>query len=263
MITRDRFLGIRKEVEDALTLTLNYIRNANEEAYVLLLARGEYHPEYNANRFNPNTIDNAIDGFKDLSRKKFLVEFLTKYYSFDGVTEIDNDTYRMNIEMMIYTHIWESNPFLKELFRFTDIYLGNTFSWTVKMPKKSKKNFIQQKIHNAIEKHCISIATIVSNGYCEQLRNAFAHFDFSIEENGSEYDIVLHNYDSRNPDLKKGISFDEWSEYFAYSFLLSYLLIIADLGKDKFEITLPKADGSVERVNIYYNPEADSFSFVR
>ena len=80
----------------------------------------------------PYTIDYRIDDYNDTNRLTFLCDFLNKYYSFNMNENIEFDFYRINIETMIYTHIWESKPFLKNLYRLTSLLKGEEYKWKVK-----------------------------------------------------------------------------------------------------------------------------------
>lgn len=114
MITKQRFSEIDTEVKSRINEAFDHMKLHNEMNYVLLLADGEYFERYSTikPRLNPFVIDSRLDRYKDESRLLFLTEFLTKYYSFaNGLLAVDNNLYRLHIELMVYCHIWESKPF--------------------------------------------------------------------------------------------------------------------------------------------------------
>jgi hypothetical protein len=115
MILRTDFAAIDTEVKNAVETTLNNLRAANQNNYLLLLADAEYKPEYASptSRLNPHIIENKMDWYRDESRIRFLAEFLETFYVFPNTqVQTDDNPQRMHMKLMIYTHIWESKSFL-------------------------------------------------------------------------------------------------------------------------------------------------------
>lgn len=114
MITREVFSAIDSEIKDTIQDTLNRLRKSNQSNYVLFLADGEYRKEYDnqKNKLNPNVIDDRIDRYNDETRLTFLSNSLSAFYAFpNSQLSTDDNEQRLHIELMIYTHIWESKPF--------------------------------------------------------------------------------------------------------------------------------------------------------
>ena len=274
MITLKRFENIKEEVVKGISDLFDYVFvNAKEDDYILFLADGEYMDGLSKStaRLNPYVIDDRRDRYRDETRMKFFVEFLKYSYSFpNGVDETRDDFYNISIELMIYCHIWESKVFLKQLRRMACLAKGETYSWKLEVPEMSKHDFIRNEIKAELEKCKLSLGAIIRKGFHSSLRNAFAHSEYVINMEGSL--IYLDTYKGAAWDIRL-ISFNDWSERFVYSALLSYFFlvekykrrksIVSDLGDDTFTIVHPINDTKFRTTKIYYNEESDSFSFVR
>lgn len=264
MITLDKFEGIKTEVETSVEKAYTDIRKKSLEYYALLLAKADYDPIIGAHPscyVNPHLIETIEDSYEDQTRNEFMVNFLNKYYSFKDFDKIDDDSNRIYLELMIYSHIWESSNHLKLLYRITHLLKGERYTWTVKLPENGKEG-CGSYIHDNISKPLIeiknSLGTIIRKTFNSSIRNAFAHSKFNFEGNF----IKLYNYDekSKEPWSLDQLSFDDWSERFTYSFLLSYNLFryrllkknsfVEDTGTSKVQINLPKLDGSTKMTEI-------------
>ena len=77
---------------------------------------------------------------------KFLIKFLNDYYSFsEDQIMVADDHMRIITEMMIYTHIWESKPNLKKLYRLSGLVNQEKYVWDSSniVPDYSKRDFIK------------------------------------------------------------------------------------------------------------------------
>jgi hypothetical protein len=274
MITREDFIAIDEEIKQSLIDTLTNSRNSSRTDYVVFLADGEYKQEYQnmVPALSPFVIDNRVDRYKDETRLKFLTSFMQTYYSFPQHQDnVSDDELRIHMELMIYTHIWESIPFLKKLYRLARIQNNESYEWNVDVPEMGKHNFIRNEIRQRFENQNNNLAEIIRRGFHTSLRNAFAHSEYSFETDNAPRTIFLDNYSGNNWELSS-ISFDDWNRRFVYSSLLSYHLLIYvhsartsitnDLGIDIFTIRRPLVGGQEQEVNIRYNPQNDGFSFV-
>jgi hypothetical protein len=273
MITRINFSKIDIEIKCAIKKTLNNLKTDSPESYILFLADGEYKSEYESAKpkLNPFVIDNRIDSKIDETRLAFLSKFLSNFYSFPSSQKTtDDNEFRIHMELMIYSHIWESKPFLKKLYRFAHISNGVVYDWKVSVPGKRKHDFIRNDIRGVFEKKSNPLSEIIKKGFHTSLRNAFAHSDYSFETMNGNNEIILHNYGSASWELSH-ITFDEWSKRFVYSALLSFhfldlihkarLAIVEDFKTDTFIINHPNSKGIINRQKIKYRLEGNSFSF--
>jgi hypothetical protein len=269
MIEVNSFSMITDELISIINNSLNDLLKKDPEDYVLLLASGDYNEVIDKNKnlgISPYTISgHNADYYFDYTRQSFLCEFLNKYYRFLDNDVLEDDEYRMNIEFLIYTHIWEAKVFLKRLTRLANVLCGNDYVWEVIIPFNGKSNFIKEKIVKHFNYVNCKLGEIITNYHNTDLRNAIAHSDYQIEVNSKK--IIFAT--------KKGtsaISFDDWSRCFVYSICLSYHFsdivtkrrknIINDLDKNRFTIKMPFSDGSIQHVFIKYLEDFDDFAFV-
>lgn len=276
MITKERFEEIYDEVEKHVIDTLNALIKNNPQDYVLFLANGEYNKSVTVLNCSPYTIDNRTDAYRDRYRNKFLFDFLEKYYhpKKEPLENLSKDEviYKIHLELMIYTHIWESKPFLKKLHRLAVICNKKDYPWEVKVPKTKKYEFINNikiNFNNANS----GLSKIIEKTYNSSLRNAFAHSDYAIDEDNPK--IILLNHNPENNWGLKDISFNDWEEKFCYSALLCYHLLkgvyiakeqLIPKGEEERIFTIKYLDRK-RRINnnreIVYNREKRDFYFVR
>jgi len=273
MILRTEFAAIDTEVKNAVETTLDNLRAANQNNYLLLLADAEFKPEYAspASQLNPHIIENKMDWYRDESRIRFLADFLSTFYAFPNTqVQTDDNPQRMHMELMIYTHTWESKSFLKKLYRLAHLVNNEDYAWTVNIPDMGKHDFIRNDIRQIFQNNTNHLSEVIRNGFHTSLRNAFAHSEYFFDTMNQNRRIILDNYNGAAWELDQ-ISFDDWSKRFVYSALLSYYLfsishakrqsLIADLGTDIYPINLPGKNGGLSVVNIRYRPQHDAFNF--
>lgn len=263
MITKADFATIQAEVDGAIDELLNYIiKNCTFDDYLFLLADGEYRET--TIKVNPHVIDYIVDKRMDRSRMTFFTQFANQYYSFDGFDAVENDSYRSHLEMMIYTHLWESEHFLKQLFRLSELITSGKYAWKVDVPPMRKHKFISSDIRSRFEAKGLSIAEVIKKGYHSSLRNAFAHSQYYYNENNRE--IELANYAGAAWEMKE-ITFDNWSKRFCYSIWLNYNLhtmfhrlrtgIVEGTKRNKWAVTYPNEPKPIQ---IEYDVAKDMFS---
>lgn len=273
MITRTRFSEIDTEVKNSVNEAFDFIKaNSRDDRYILLLASGEYddisYPP--GSGFNPHSIDNRSDHYNDESRFKFFIQFLKSFYSFPKeVEKVEDDEFRITLELMVYSHIWESKNLLKQLYRLSQLVLDNNYPWKVVVPEMSKHEFIRFEIRDNFKTKTLTIAEIITKGFHTSLRNAFAHSEYSLNSHANN--IFLHTYKGNSKWDIPSITYDDWSERFVYSALLSYYLIkfkqdrrlsiINDYKKDEFIISHPIDEKTTKYRKIYYNSDQDIFRF--
>ena len=117
---REIITEVREAIQEAFTCALH----TNSGSFVLFLARGDYDHYYDGDRFanqdpkpSPYCLDFMPDTYRDETRNKFYVRYLNRRYKnddfkYEGEDGIDD----LCIEMMIYSHAWEAEVFLKDLY---------------------------------------------------------------------------------------------------------------------------------------------------
>lgn len=253
MITKENYLRIWGEVKECVDDALDSIKSKSESNYILLLANGEYNELYmRRSTCNPNTIECSLDNMLDYDRLEFLTDFLQTFYSFDGFGKVEDDVQRLHMELMIYTHIWESQPFLKKMYRIAHSLKGDRYAWSVSVPRQSRQEFIRKEITLVLRREESCLSEIIKKGFHSSLRNAFAHSQYYFSLNSDVKSIHLANFGGRSWELRD-IGLDDWSVRFVYSALLTYHLyhslksrkenIVEEFNRCKFIIDWPSRDG--------------------
>jgi len=272
MIVRKEFEEIRDSIKLKVEQLFDYIETKSTESdYLLFLAQGEYldqitNPSLN---WNPNAIDFKLDDYKDESRQSFFFAFMRQFYNFPKtLNQTDNDTNKMTVELMIYCHIWESKPYLKQLYRLAQLVDGKVYPWKVVVPETSRQDFISNEIRDTFKKNDIAIHEVITAGFHSSLRNAFAHSEYNFD-NHNEL-IHLDNYKGKSWDIKY-ITYDNWTLRFVNSALLSYHIseeryqrrrnIVTTFGKTEFQVVFPQSKTSSKILLINYDEKSNHFNF--
>ena len=217
MIKKDEFHQLRLEIESAIEELFEYAKKheKNKNDYILFLSRSIYDEEKEETNFSPWQVDNSLDEFKDRHRVEFLLYYLNQQYTFGNVINTSDSQYTLSLELMIYTHIWESFHNLKNLKKIADLCDSQDYNWNIQIGKKPRAIWIKENIIQVFEKHNLKIFSLIDEAYKNQLRNAFAHSLYHFSLNG--YFINLENYNGKNIDR---LTFDEWTRKFLISALI-------------------------------------------
>lgn len=222
-MTYDRFLEIQAEVVNAICNTLENVSQQSFSDFVLLLARGDYDYIIGQRKMDlsPYVIEDPTADYMDRTRLDFLTSYLNDYSYRLQRNEFSDEIakeYEVSIQMMIYSHVWESHLFLKQLERIANILSGEGYIWKSCIKTTSKKNFLKHHIIDKLERLDNELFSLLKKSYSSQIRNDFAHSTYTLE-NGIIYSHSNGLYSGPN------ITFCKWEEKFVYSIMLSYHLI--------------------------------------
>ncbi len=270
MISLNEFTKITNEVITSIEKSLYYLFTNYPEDYVLFLASGEYDETLTYNKklnLMPYMISgHNLDYFFEYTRLDFLSGFLNRYYTFEDENVLLDDSYRLNIEFLIYIHIWEAKPFLKKIYRLANLLNGKEYDWKVSIPNYNKSKFIRNNIIEPLNSFDNPLSQILIRTYNSDLRNAIAHSDYQLDD-----DLKTISFKSKSRFCN--ISYDEWSIKFTYSVCFSYYFIhivtgrrkriIEDWGRNYFTIKVPFSDGTIKHAAIEYEKDRDAFSFIK
>ncbi|MGV0999812.1 hypothetical protein ACTS9U_00110 [Empedobacter falsenii] len=267
MIRLTEFRYIDQTIQNAIRQAFEFAKTNEKDKndYYLFLCNAAYVENYEGTQVNPYVIDNRMDQLIDEHRLDFLTKYLRNQYSFSQFNTSDSKE-SLTMEMMMYTHIWESKNFLKQLIKLLNLCLNQEYDWNVEIPDAgngdSKQKLIRDNIRDKFKSKNLDIADIITNGYRSQFRNAFAHSDYSFGLNDAKID--LHNYKPNSYEVQS-ITMDEWTKYFCYSFLLNYHLpnfYYSERQKiDKpIEVFLRNKQGEKKKGIIIYDKERNGFS---
>lgn len=271
MITKEEFTAIEQEVFAAIKecfsfATANQVRLGE---IMVFFARGNYNFAV-SNGFNPHTIDQREDLYKEIDTQSFLLSFIKDRYPITNSAGRREDSERTIIELMTYTHIWESVPYLKMLRRLACMCNSMDYPWEVKIPRMGKHNLVRTEIRDLFKLKNLKIYDVIKKGFQSQLRDAFAHSDFSLQWHPGY--VWLYNYDPSKLHLVQEITLDDWTKRFCYTWQLNYQLneCFFDVrqnshiinSSNEFMIPLPIGDGRYKNVEIVYTPPpSDMFQF--
>lgn len=163
-----------------------------------------------------------------ITRKSFLVNYINSYRAaLENDTHLENYEYDLNIQLMLYSQLWESHQFLAILLRVANILNGNGYLWKLnwynnedKKKEKPKRKLIEEQILGALKDTVPEFARLLESSYDPDLRNAFAHSQYFIDEGRQVVEVL----DVDGLGQKKSINFQEWEVMFVQSVLLSYFL---------------------------------------
>lgn len=213
-------LNMAKQVNDALDAILN----KNYKKYVLLLTQGVRIPRLGEYAKTDYAIDYQIDRNEDETRERFYLEYLNKNYTKNGyIYAGTNGFVDLNLELMIYSHIWESYYLLKILVQIADILDNRDYDWEFEIDEDNRKDFINDRIIIPLKKYGLELGHTIERLYDSSLRNAFAHSLYSIDEKCKKI-YLLPKLKSFKNAKKIVYSFEEFQILFLESINLSYFI---------------------------------------
>ena len=250
MIRKNEFTKLRLEIKSAIDELFETAKKneKNKNDYILFLARSFYDTEIAKTKFSPWQIDRALDELVDRHRVDFLIEYLNNQYNFQSENSVDSK-FTLSIELMIYTHLWESKHNLGNFKKIANLCDSKPYEWNIQIPSDSKYKFVKNNIREVFGKHRLKIYDIFKDCYKSQLRNAFAHSLYHFSLNGNN--IVLENYKEPEQPLKQ-LTFDEWTLIFLKSAL------IQNLYHNKFSSEIETLEkGKEHEVQMEFNEEKE------
>lgn len=209
---------LRNDVAVAIDEAFKLMASKYYTDYILFIGRGDMVPGLKCQVGTDCVIDYCLDTYYDKTRTDFYLHYLNRNYrkygfKYEGEQGIDD----LNIELMIYCHLWDSSYFIKSLCRMASIVSGGGYLWKQDVPWLHRDDFMQNKIINPLKDCGLKIGKIVGDCYDASVRNAFAHSLYTID---SEQRKI-----SFRP--KKGfmtLSFDEFQKLFLQSVELMNLM---------------------------------------
>lgn len=233
-MTLSEFKFYEQEVVDFVNNLLDKVKEKNFSQYVLLLSRASYQVENENTYLSPYVIQSNLEIMQDMSRQQFLHTYLNQYIALlsDNVfmsNEIQE--FNINIQLMIYSHVWESHRFLMNLKRISSILSGKGYEWRISFERPQKKSsnkkipsnkgkMIKEKILEPLCSFDEKIGTFISGLYDSTIRNGYAHSLYQINMDEGNIRILK----SETYSVEKEVNFFDWETTFFYSVLLSYHL---------------------------------------
>ena len=205
---------IQDEILEAIDEAFNVMADKDYISYILFIGRADVIPGLKQHVGTDCVIDYHMDTIYDQTRARFYVRYLRRNYkkdgfSYKGESGIDD----MHIELMIYSHLWESSDFIKSLMRIASIVSGNGYIWQPTIDWQHKEDFMNKWIIIPLKDSGLKLGDLIERYYDSSVRNAFAHSLYSIDS--ERRTIIL-----RPRKGMKKITFDEFQSLFLHSVIL-------------------------------------------
>lgn len=171
-----------EEVTKTLDEAFRTIETQFNTEFILFIGRADAVPGLKQITGTDCVIDYQGDTIYDTTRTRFYLNYLNRNYKRDGFAyEGESGFDDLNIELMIYCHIWDSSYFIKALYRLASIVSGNGYMWDVEIPRFKKEKFIIDEIIEPLKTKGLKIGSLLEECYDAGLRNAFAHSLYTID----------------------------------------------------------------------------------
>jgi len=141
MILKNDFSIINTSIEKEVQNAIEIAKSKSTNEFLLLVSNAQYIEKLKNCGVNPHVINYRTDINNDLNRLEFLIDYLNENYSFKTGNTVDSNK-SITFELMIYTHLWESKPYLKQLFRLANLINSIDYPWYVEVPDFPKHPFI-------------------------------------------------------------------------------------------------------------------------
>jgi len=211
-----------KEIEDKIQQAIEdaylYICNKDFNSFILYIIRADVDPTQEGYLPSIYVVDNPLDYYNDETRENFYLRYMKRNYIKDGFNyQGENGLDDLTIEMMIYSHLWDSDYFIKSLFRIASIVKEEGYLWDAKNPNENKWEKIQNEVIKPLKSAGLKLGEIIEFAYSSDIRNAFAHSNYNVYPGNRQ--IYL-----RTKRCSKTISFDDFQIKFIYSVILMHLM---------------------------------------
>ena len=206
---------ILDEVLDAIEEAINAMAEKDYNAFVLFIGRADVEPLAKKVASTECVIDYQRDRYYDETREAFYLRYLNRNYRRDGFDYSgDSGIDDLSIEMMIYTHLWDSTYFLKSIYRIAYALEGNGYAWNPNIPENGKYKFMKEEVIAPLVANGYKLGDVLNKGYKSSIRNAFAHSLYNVDVDNEK--IYLRPSSSPHETL----TFKEFQSCFLYSVLL-------------------------------------------
>lgn len=210
--------SIREEIIEAINEAFNTMAKNDYISYILFIGRADMISGLKQHVGTDCVIDYHGDTIYDQTRSHFYLRYLRRNYSkdgfaYDGDAGIDD----MHIELMIYSHLWDSSDFIKSLMRMASIVSGSGYIWQPQIDWQHKDVFMDKWIISPLKASGLKIGDLVEKYYDPSVRNAFAHSLYFIDEDQRRITV-------RPRKGTKTLTFDEFQSLFLHSVILMNLM---------------------------------------
>lgn len=214
---------IKTSIKQLFEFATKNQKNPND--IVLYLANAHFDKELQVGNLTGHLIGEGIRGWDDVYRREFIYDYLNSgnKLSLEGIEQNEADRlvkFSINLELMIYAHIWEIDMLLNDLRQLANLVSNKVYEWESHVPETGKREFINEFRDIFIE-HNLDIGNILKETYHSQIRNAFAHGQYSLRIKDV---ITLLNYKNKDYEVR-GLPYNEWEVRFIKTCLLFHELL--------------------------------------
>lgn len=224
---------LKTEVVGLIEYMFQQMKTKDYKSYALFLASAYKDELYSRiPPYVPFATEFVYEQYIDETRNSFLSEYLMGYEErlrHPDKINCNSVSYDINLQMMIYTHIWESKLFLKRLIRIANIMSYNGYIWDIPFVRKNKKDrevevkkgqLIKDTILPLFKNSDSRLYEFLSSCYNSDLRNSFAHSMYTIDENCKKINTIERTFDG----FESSIDFAEWETLFIKIALFNFHL---------------------------------------
>ncbi|MBQ6198505.1 MAG: hypothetical protein IJK44_04645 [Bacteroidales bacterium] len=211
---QSKIISIREEILDAIDEAFQVMAKKDYISFILFIGRADIINGLKPYQGTDCVIDYQLDTIYDETRAEFYVRYLRRNYSRDGFTyDGDSGIDDMHIELMIYSHLWDSSYYIKSLMRIASIVNGNGYIWNPEIDWMHKDVFMKKWIIDPLNASGLKLGPLVETCYDPSVRNAFAHSLYTIDAERRQITV-------RPRKGIKTLSFDEFQSLFLHSVIL-------------------------------------------
>lgn len=223
-------------IEEAL-VTLSRISQPN---YCLLIARAGVLPMLENVGKSRYVMDCAMDVYHDETRQQFYLNYLNANYNKGVLNYTEKDGLdKLYVEMMIYSHLWDSQRFLKDIYRISTMIAGKPYDWELDLEDGLSYKVMKDEVITPLKEKGLKLGEIIDSCYSSHIRNSFAHSLFDI-------DIQSRKIHLRSKHIKNNedaiLTFDTFQDKFLHSIFLCYCLTIII---DTYRLEAAKANTAI------------------
>ncbi|NGP90293.1 hypothetical protein [Fodinibius halophilus] len=278
MIPEEKLEPYVETIRKAVIELYNYLEEECNSTSDLILFLENGHK---ANMPLPDHLPYVIGPGEEYHNDKYRVEFYLQYLNSGGkekhrklaeqgeIKDLERfQRFSLFLELMIYSHLWENKKNLRELRQIARLLNENSYDWELEVPDYGKSQFIDEDIKQVFLNHDLAVGELFDEIYISQVRNAFAHSEFSFMPNGEA--ILLGNYDGTEFKNLKRIEIDHWEDIFLKSTIFFHEFLVmkekkrVELGgkNPTIEIEMPSEDGEeIRKLDIHWHEEGQAYSF--
>ena len=205
---------LQEEICLAIEQTYDTISKMDYNAFILLIGRAEIQQGFKAIVGTDCVMEYMMDVYFDETRSLYYLNYLNKNYSKEGYDyPKENAVNDITTELTIYSHMWDSEYFMKSLFRIGAIIAGKGYLWENVLPTHNIHTEFKERVIMPLKNHGLKLGEILETAYHSNIRNAFAHSRYFIDSYARRIDI-------RPNSGYKSFSFEEFQQIFLNSAIM-------------------------------------------